>query len=196
MNWIRIAVGIADDPKMQKVAEALRVRLPEAVGLVVATLCQLPNHARDGDVTEIPDATLEKWSGWHGKSGVFSIVFRSHLCTDGTVSAWEKHNGAAVRKSDADAARQADYRAKRGATLHDNPPPVTRDNTRDITRDIARDGTGRDVTEYNSSFTGDSQKLLAMPAPTHSPRGRSRLTPAATLVSDLVARIEAQRGAA
>lgn len=147
MKWIRIDVGIAADPKLDVLSEALGVRQAEAIGLVVSVLCQFPDHARDGNIKSLPESTIEKWAGWRGKRGAFATAFRDTFCTDGVVSGWHKHNGSAVEKSDKDTRRQAEYRARKAEQSRDNPPPVTRDNTRDKTRDILRDVTGRDVKE-------------------------------------------------
>lgn len=149
MKWIRIDAGIACDPKLQQLADAVGVRLPHAIGLVVCALCQFPAHARDGDIGDIPDATLEKWAGWEGKRGKFAPAFRAAFCADGVVTGWEKHNGAAVRKADKDTERQAEYRAKKAGRPPDSPPPVTRDNTRDIVRDETR----RDVTAADAAVS-------------------------------------------
>ena len=161
MRWVRVDVGIASDPKMQKLADALKVKRAHAIGLFVSTLCQFPDHARTGNVADIPDVMLEDWAGWKGRSGVFATAFRTIMCRDSVVSGWEKHNGAAVRKADTDAERQAEYRAKKAATSPDNPPPVTRDNTRDVTRHVHRDGTGRDVTASDEAVSSATATSLA-----------------------------------
>jgi hypothetical protein len=147
MKWIRVDVGIAADPKLDVLSEALGVRLAEAIGLVVSVLCQFPDHARDGNIKSLPESTIEKWAGWRGKRGAFATAFRDTFCTDGVVSGWQKHNGSAVEKSDKDTRRQAEYRARKAEQPRETPPHVTRDNTRDNARDILRDGTERNVKE-------------------------------------------------
>ena len=111
MNWIRIAVKMKTDPRLGAIATACKVRIPEAVGLVCCTLMEFPDHARDGDVAHVDDVVLEQWAGWGGKVGVFGGAFRRFLCDEtGTVRAWEKHNGAALRKAETDIERKRSMR--------------------------------------------------------------------------------------
>ena len=99
MNWIRISVAIADDPRLHLLAERLSVRLAEAIGLVVALLTHFPEHAPKGDLSAVADSLLEKWATWEGRRGRFATEFRAtFLGESGVWAAWEKHNGAAQRE--------------------------------------------------------------------------------------------------
>lgn len=111
MNWIAIATKIGEDPKIGAIASASGLRLNEAIGAVVRVLCKLPAHAGDGVIADVPDETLEEWGGFRGEPGVFAQAFRKVLCTEGTVTSWEKYNGAAQRRHSKDRDRQADRRA-------------------------------------------------------------------------------------
>ena len=90
MNWIRVARSIPSDPIIGMIAAQLKIRDAEVVGLVVCVLCALPDHASTGDLSGVPDATIERWALWGGKGGRFAPVFRDHMCDDnGVVGAWE-----------------------------------------------------------------------------------------------------------
>lgn len=106
MNWIRIATGITRDRRTAAIADACGVRFTEALGCMVAVLTNLPFEAKDGNIADIPDVHLERWAMWEGKRGVFAKAFRDQMCEDGAVRAWEKYNGAAMRKSEADAQKR------------------------------------------------------------------------------------------
>ena len=100
MNWVRIARNIKNDPRILTLAARCRVRVPEAVGLVVNLLVEFPDNAVDGHIEPIEDFVLEQWAGWVGDAGVFATHFRTLLCDEhGVVRAWEKHNGAAMREA-------------------------------------------------------------------------------------------------
>ena len=79
MNWIRIAVGIGDDPDIHRLADALECRVAEAVGLVVCTLAMFPEHAPDGNLAQIPPSLVERWAGWDGQRGRFDAALRDHF---------------------------------------------------------------------------------------------------------------------
>lgn len=114
MNWIRIATGIKSDPRLASIAEHLHVEIAHAVGLVVSTLCELPEHARNGDVCQVPNLALERWAGWDGERGAYAYAFRTWMCTDdGVVSGWERHNGSAMREAEAGRERAKQWRAER-----------------------------------------------------------------------------------
>ena len=145
MNWIRIATKMKSDPRMGAIAAACKVRVPEAVGLVCCVLMEFPDHARDGDVAAVDDIVLEQWAGWNGKTGAFGAAFRHHLCDEtGTVRAWEKHNGAALRKADSDIERKRAMRNGAETARAERAPSVRQ--LRANLADGAVDETRRDVT--------------------------------------------------
>lgn len=141
MKWVRVAVNIGTDPSVGIIADALGVRRSHAVGLCTLVFVQMPEHARNGDLSGVSASTLETWAGWHGKKGAFAAAFRAHLCTpEGLVKAWDKHNGAAIRESDATRERVANLRKNARAT-GDVRRTVGVTSGSDVT---GRDGTGRD----------------------------------------------------
>jgi hypothetical protein len=149
VNWIRIATKMKGDPRMGAIAAACRVRIEHAVGLVCCALMELPDHAKDGDVSRVPDVVLEQWALWSGKPGVFAATFREQLCdAAGVVRAWERHNGKALRKAEADIERKRAARESRenGAkTARAEPAPSAR-RTSERRQNGEVDETRRDVT--------------------------------------------------
>lgn len=113
MNWIRISVKIKGDPRIGAIARACKVRIHEAVGFVTCCLLEFPEHAPDGQIADVDDLMLEHWALWPGEPGVFAQAFRTHMCDTeqpNVVRAWEKINGAAIRKAEADIARKRSAR--------------------------------------------------------------------------------------
>jgi hypothetical protein len=167
MNWIRVDVGIAADPKLHQFAKALKVRRAEAVGLFVMTLCQFPDHARDGDIAKVADETLAEWAGWTKKPATYAAAFRAVFCEGSSVvSGWDKHNGAPLRKADSDARRKREFRASRG----DVPPDVAATSIVRDERDETNE-TGRSAV----AVPCDSKKQFAVRSSTQNhARGASK----------------------
>ena len=115
VNWIRVSVAIADDPRVHALAGALGVRVAEAVGLVVCLLRKFPEHAPSGSLANVSDSLLEIWAMWQGRRGGFAVAVRETFLTEqGVWAAWEKHNGAALREAAAARKRMSERRAAMG----------------------------------------------------------------------------------
>ncbi len=165
MNWIRITVDMPDDPRIGRIAAAAQISPDEAAGKVLRVLCKLPAHARDGDVSTVPDEVLETWANWRGKASRFASAFRAELCDDtGKVRSWEKHNGAAIRESDRTKERVKEWRdgKKRTGDVTGN----VRGNER---RTLPVDGTGREITTAPSSDAAVVRGGAADWVPLHFP---------------------------
>lgn len=159
MNWIRVCVNIADDPSVGAIADACDIPLSEAVGCVVSVLCKLPAHAADGGLASIPDRTLEKWANWEHERGAFAKAFRSAMCDDaGTVKAWDRHNGAAMREAKSARERMRDARKKprpeRAAHTSTERAEPFAERTANATRTFTSNGTRRNETNPPSSPDG------------------------------------------
>jgi len=172
MNWIRIATKMKTDPRMGAIASACKVRVPEAVGLVCCVLMEFPDHVRDGDVGHVDNVVLEQWAGWGGKMGVFGAAFRHHLCDEtGAVRAWEKHNGAALRKAESDIERKRSMRngaetarAKTAPSARQNSGRRQNGQVDETRRDVTTSNTDDDVIPCPSS--SGLRDVLPMVAPT------------------------------
>lgn len=132
MNWIRVAVGIGDDPDIHRVAEVLNIPVAEVVGLVVCVLTKLPQHAPDGDLSRIPASLIERWAGWTRPRGLFDAALRGAFLDDnGVWRSWEKHNGAAMRDAEAARQRAAEYRRRNAERLLESTPNGTANGSGD-----------------------------------------------------------------
>ena len=162
MNWIRIDVGIMDDPSVGALAGALGVSVPLTTGHLVGVLRKLPTHAKDGDLSRIPASTIELWAMWAGKKGKFAAAFRAHLCTaQEVVRGWEKHNGAAIREAQRSADRAKEWREERRRTARERrSPPVP-----NAVRTVLRNETRRDETNYLTTTTDSGSADAAPPPP-------------------------------
>lgn len=122
MNWIKISVGVMQDPTLHALSEALGVSYPLTTGCLVGVLTCLPQHAPDGDLSTVSDRTIEQWAQWPGKRGKFAAQFRAYLCTpEGVVRSWAKWNGSAQREAQRAPERVKSWREKQAKT-----PDVTR----------------------------------------------------------------------
>lgn len=150
ISWVRIDRAIGDDPKVHRLAEALGADVATVVGYLVFVFGHMAEQAKDGDLREVPDTALERWAGWTGRRGRFAAAFRTLLTTDGVVSAWTKHNGAAIEKAEADAQRKRVARDKQRA-----PGGVTSNGTARAESAPRRGTSGVDVdvdeTNYKNS---------------------------------------------
>lgn len=152
MDWIRVAGTIKTDPKTAALAERCDVELSAAIGLVVGVLIELGTHAQDGDISALPDTVIDQWALWRGERGVFAPAFRDLFCNaEGVVAAWDKHNGAAIRRALADAERKRQARAEhRERHTGGRGQVADRRRTSGVTR---RDETLRDTTLSTTTTT-------------------------------------------
>ena len=163
ISWVRVSTKIADDPSVARIAAELRVKMPHAVGLVVAVLCQLPDHAKDGQLAQVPDSLIERWAGWDGKAGRFATSFRRELCdAEGTVRSWERYNGAPIREAEADLQRKRESRRTRAGASGERPADTSRTVRRTKPRPSGGSPPLRDETNYgegNSAPHGAESSL-------------------------------------
>lgn len=165
MNWIRIATGIMDDPSIGALADDIGCDEVTTVGHVIGVLSQLPVHAREGDLSQVADRTIEAWARWTKKRGRFAAAFRARLCADtGVIRAWEKHNGGAIREADRKRTRAQQWRDARKSgddgDGHESAPNPERSGY--VSAQKCVDGTGRDE-RASSSFSPGGEKAAAAP---------------------------------
>jgi len=111
MEWVAIDVHIAGDEITHRLAEAFRLRIAEAAGLLTLAFAGMAQHAQDGSLATKTDSQIEEWARWHGKRGAFAAFFRKQLGDEaGQVRAWEKYNGAAIREAKASKERAKKWR--------------------------------------------------------------------------------------
>jgi hypothetical protein len=163
MEWIAIDVHIAGDAVTHRLADAFRLRVAEAAGLLTLAFAGMAQHAQDGSLSSVTDSQIESWAYWQGKRGAFAAFFRAQLCDErGTVRAWEKYNGANIREAHAARERMRGYRARKKAerSAHGTEHGTANgsgNGTANGTRDVRHNMTGQDRTELQD------QQLPASP---------------------------------
>lgn len=158
MNWVRIACDIEDDPEVRALARALKLRVSEAVGMLVRVYARLPKHARTGDLRALDRLIVEDWCDWHGKAGAFSEQFFTRFTTDGVVKAWHKWNGKAIAEADKERERDRERKQRsRGAPPPEDQQPPT--------------GTTPDAPRTSPPDSGRTPTPTPTPTPTGIPTG-------------------------
>lgn len=143
MDFVAIDTGIAGDRITHILVDRLRIRIPEAVGILTLVFAEMTQHAEDGDLSHTLDTQLEEWARWHGKRGALAPVLRELLCdADGVVRAWDRWNGAKIRKAKAERERLRQWREDRQRE-RDAAAQAERDaySSRTRTRTSTRTGT-------------------------------------------------------
>lgn len=177
MAWVRMDTGMKRDPRLWQLATALRKDVGATVGYVMNVLAELPEHARDGDLSNVPDEVLESWAMWPGKRGAFAAAFVAQLCDGRQVRAWEKHNGAALREADRSRERVRAFR-ERQRTEQDarrNGAPPANQSATDTSGNAFRNGDGnafrnaeRNRERYGTERNGVTTTTAAGAADTHT----------------------------
>ena len=165
MNWIRISTGIMRDPTLIALSVALGVSVPLTTGHVVGVLTSMPEGSKNGDLSSVPDHAIEQWALWRGKRGDFARAFRAHLCdAHGVVRAWEKYNGAALKRLDDDRQRKrAAYEAAKQRNISANSPQEKmRDSAAENAYETRRDETRR-TTKLQQPTTGTERAKARRP---------------------------------
>jgi len=166
MNWIRIATGIADDPKVFRLAKQCAVDVATATGLLVRVLVKLPLHAADGNIAAVPPEAIEQWAAWTGEPGVLDAALRAIFCDDDeTVAAWDKHNGAALREMRRDRDRKKTKSAPPSAGI----PPELRRNSTGTPPEFHRNETLRDELLIAAAASTRARRREAVPPPAPDP---------------------------
>lgn len=136
--WIRVHANLAGKPIVWRAVEALHVSSHEAIGLLVQFWGAVSQHAKNGEVSPLPDAQIETWAGWRGKRGRFAAFIRAaHLDTDGRVNEWDDYAGALENR-----------RAKERDRLRNKRHGVAQPNA-DSTQDVATRAPERNETKRN-----------------------------------------------
>jgi hypothetical protein len=96
VTWIRWETKTPKHELVGDLAEGLKVRRAEALGLYNATCCGFGEYRKDGRADQITDTTLEQWAEWEGRKGRFAEIFRQRCVEQrsgqrdavGTVKGW------------------------------------------------------------------------------------------------------------
>ncbi|MBK7907551.1 MAG: hypothetical protein IPJ78_13455 [Gemmatimonadetes bacterium] len=155
-SWIRVNVGVPDEPKVIGLADTLTIEPELALGHVIATWCRIGEHAPDGDLSAISDLVLERWAGWRGERGRYAAAFREAFVQEGRMPGWDRLQGKLIELAKKDRAR------KEGASA-ENPRNIPGSSVVTV-----QDVTGQDVTERARTATATTTTTTT--APTRQPR--------------------------
>ena len=134
MEFVAIDTDLGADRVTIDLARTLKVRRAHAAGLLALVYAGMARHAQDGCLDTVLDEQIEEWAYWHGTPGTFATLIRSYLCdAQGVVRAWDRWNGAMIRKAKLDRER------KRAARAGESPRPRT---VHGPSTDIPRSGAG------------------------------------------------------
>lgn len=170
MEWVAIDVHIAGDAVTHRLAEAFRLRVPEAAGLLTLAFAGMAQHAQDGELADITDSQIESWVMWHGRRGAFAAFFRAQLCDEhGCVRAWEKYNGRSIRRAEAAKVRTRQWRERQDQqrTERETNAHAADTRTHNGAHNVRR--TRQDQTRPDLTAKGSGAD-----APTPPPRGKAK----------------------
>jgi hypothetical protein len=112
LDYVAISPTIRKDPKIGAIALALGRESRWIAGCFPEFFGMVAEHAPDGSLGAIADATLDEWAG---EVQGFGAQVRKHLCgEDGVLTAWWRYNGSALAKLEADRARKRNSRGHSG----------------------------------------------------------------------------------
>ena len=108
MLWIRVASDIVDNPKIDRLANRLRISVLAAVGHLISLWGWTARHRPDGNLAGISHAMIARAAHWKGRPRRLLGVLREvgFLTSDQEVHDWDAMNGRALR----DAARKREER--------------------------------------------------------------------------------------
>ncbi len=138
MDFVAIDTHIGSDRVTFAISSGANISRIEAVGHLTLLYASLALHAEDGDLSSIPDDLLETWAGWTKRRGVLAPIIRAQLCdAQGVVRAWDRWNGAMIRKAKADRERKRAARANGPSVdsprkVHGQSAPVPRNGARTV----------------------------------------------------------------
>jgi hypothetical protein len=161
VDFVAIDTRLGSDRVCVDLARDLRVPRAHAAGLLALVYAGMANHAPTGDLSCILDEQIEEWAYWHGKPGRLAPVIRRYLCdAQGLVRAWDRWNGAMIRKAKQD--RERKRAARHGARQSTDSPRNVHGQSTDSPRNGA--GTVPDLTVPDLTTTtnyGDSASPTA-----------------------------------
>jgi hypothetical protein len=98
VKWIRLDTSSPAHPLIHQLSIALKIPSAQAFGHYCSLCCGLGEHQEDGQLAAVPDAVLEVWAAWRGRTGRFALVIRE-LCQqdDGRMKGWWRQEKLRLR---------------------------------------------------------------------------------------------------
>jgi len=134
MEWIPIAIGLKDHPKVIELADILEIHEAQALGHVVALYSWGYQYAINGDLSKHKIEIISRGCKWGDDPHSFmkALLHAKLIDDDMTIHDWDEHTGAHIERQMAEKNRKKEWRDKRDSAG---------DGTRDVARDSASDGT-------------------------------------------------------
>lgn len=149
--WLRVNADSPRDPRIGRLSQQVDVPPRHAFGMVVAVWCAMIEHAPDGDLSQVPDSTINEWagspsrrSGKNKAGGDFAAEFkRLFLDESGRDPAFAENQAKLLEsaKKDRERKRRDQNRREQSADI----PRTIRGNAEEVP--FARNGTERNKKE-------------------------------------------------
>lgn len=153
-DWIKMSVGLRSNPKVVRMASALKADRLRVIGGLWAVWCVFDQHSSDGDLPGYTAQVMDEEIGWKGFSQAMQAVEWLEITDSGiTVPRFDEHNGASAKRRAQDTQRKRtsrnqpdecphDKRTENGQTSASQAPKTV---TREEKRREEREKTGRVV---------------------------------------------------
>jgi hypothetical protein len=139
ISWFAVATNLPDRKVVRRCAAALSISEDTAIARLVCFWSAAVMADSGGDISDVPDATLEAWARWRGKRGKFAAWVRRDHATDGHINDWDELQGHLDAKRKADRERKRLERERKQAEKsHGRSRGQSTDGHADSPEDVTR----------------------------------------------------------
>ena len=120
MAWLELHQSVAWHKKTCALANKLKVRRPEALGLVATLWLWALEHAQDGALGHLTDREVAAAAGWHRNPAEFVLALNAvgFLDADGAIHDWYDFAGRLIDQRQENAKRMRAARDERHGGQH------------------------------------------------------------------------------
>ena len=98
-DWIKLRSNITNDPRILRIAVALKIAPFSAIGACAAFWCAATEHSIDGRLSGWTDAVVDAMVGLPGLAAALRAVDWLATIDDGLlIPRWEEHNSASAKE--------------------------------------------------------------------------------------------------
>lgn len=154
MAWIESHQELAQHPKTKRLARALGVSVPTAIGHLHLFWWWALSYALDGDISEIDDEDVADAAMWEDEPEAFVEALRRAGFVDdaGQIHDWDEYSGKWQERRNANAARVRAHRER------------TRNAHVRVTKPLGKGATGPNLTGPNLTGGQYSSNIVAVDA--------------------------------
>lgn len=115
MAWLELHQSVAWHKKTYALAQKLKVRRAEALGLVATLWLWALEHAQDGALGHLTDREVSAAAGWHRNPAQFVLALNEvgFLDNDGSIHDWYDFAGRLIERRQDNADRMRSERTER-----------------------------------------------------------------------------------